>query len=92
MAKRKPKTVEFDLSVNVDFGPEYGAVKVIDDRRVPFTGTVFSLRSKVAPALAGTILKAASLRPRMVRDILIAPVSSFNRIVPGTKPEDEQDN
>lgn len=89
--KRKPRTVEFDLSVNVDFGDDYGKVNVIDDRRVPFTGTIFSLRSKVIPGLAGVIFKAASLRPQMIRDMLVVPTGSFKRLVPGSKNEPEDD-
>lgn len=72
MAKREDVNVE--LTVVVDFGEEYGQVTLVEDLEMPFVEAALKVRHQGASLLYGAVIKAASLRPSMLLDILQTPV------------------
>jgi|GEM_PF-3137706 len=75
MANREDVNVE--VTVVVDFGEDYGQVTLVEDLEMPFVEAALKVRHGGASLLYGAVLKAATLRPRMLRDLFAAPARFF---------------
>lgn len=75
MANREDVNVE--VTVVVDFGEDYGQVTLVEDLEMPFVEAALKVRHGGASLLYGAVLKAATLRPRMLRDLVTAPTRFF---------------
>lgn len=75
MANREDINVE--LTVVVDFGEDYGKVTLVEDLEIPFVEAVLKAREGGFSLLYGSILKAATLRPRMLADLFQFPTKLF---------------
>ena len=78
MAKRED--VNIDLTVVVDFGEEYGKVTLVEDLEMPFVEAALKVRHGGASLLYGAIIKAASLRPSMLMDVLQMPTRQVSKV------------
>lgn len=65
MSKRSPTPVHVDLTVVVNFGDDYGSVKIVDDVRMPFTDMVIRLRDSGAELFITGVTKAVYATPAM---------------------------
>lgn len=81
MANREDVNVE--LTVVVDFGEEYGKVTLVEDLDIPFVEAALKVRHSGFSLLYGSILKAATLRPKMLADMFQIPSKFF----PGKKED-----
>lgn len=75
MANREDVNVE--LTVVVDFGEEYGKVTLVDEVEMPFVEAALKARHGGVSMLYGAILKAASLRPKMLLEVFQSPTRFF---------------
>jgi hypothetical protein len=65
MSKRTRTPVHVDLTVVVNFGDDYGSVKIVNDMRMPFTDMVLRLRDSGAELVITGVSKAAYATPAM---------------------------
>lgn len=75
MANREDVNVE--VTVVVDFGEDYGKVTLVEDVEMPFVEAALKVRHGGASLLYGAVLKAATLRPRMLADLFQMPSRFF---------------
>ena len=62
--------VMVELTVRVNFGDDFEPVVLVDDLKVPFVQLAIDARSNIGSLLMQTVLKAASFRPAVMRQLL----------------------
>jgi hypothetical protein len=70
LKRRRPRPVDVQLTLKMNFGDSKDdAITVIDDRRVPMVGSVFSYRDRIVRAFALLLVKTGMAQPRVAREI-----------------------
>ncbi len=68
--KRRPQPVDVHLTLKMNFGDSrHDAVTVIDNRRVPMVGSVFSYRDRIVRGFAMLLVKTGMAQPRVAREL-----------------------
>ena len=68
--RRRPKPVDVQLTLKMNFGDSHDdAITVIDNRRVPMVGSVFSYRDRIVRAFALLLVKTGLAQPRVAREL-----------------------
>ena len=68
--RRKPEPLDVSLTVRFNFGEQPGdAVTVIDDRRIPMVGSVFSNRDRIIRGFVSLLLKTGLTQPQVARKL-----------------------
>jgi len=68
---RNREPLEVRLTVQFKFGEEAeDVVKMMDDRRIPMVDSVFKSRQRIVRAFALLLVKAASLQPKVAKEIV----------------------
>ena len=69
--RRAPQPVDVNLTLKMNFGEKKDdAVTVIDNRRVPMVGSVFTYRDRIVRGLAMLLVKTGLAQPRVARELL----------------------
>jgi hypothetical protein len=66
---RKPVEVRLTLSYRFGARPE-NQVTVMNDRAIPMVDSVFKARDRIARSFVATLMQAASLQPKVLRELL----------------------
>jgi len=68
--RRAPQPVDVHLTLKMNFGDEKDdAITVIDNRRVPMVGSVFTYRDKIVRGFALLLVKTGLAQPRVAREL-----------------------
>lgn len=69
--RRSREPVDIRLTVAFRFGDEPGErVTVMDDRHIPFVGSLFESRDKILRGFTRLLIKAGAQQPKVARELL----------------------
>jgi hypothetical protein len=69
-SRRRPQPVDVHLTLKMNFGEKPAeAITVIDNRRVPMVGSIFTYRDRIVRGFAMLLVRTGLAQPKVAREL-----------------------